>query len=142
MNAIAIRDERLIEMTLKATVIYDDFDFATRAAALLERVALRVHEAMKWDVKPWRLDVLKQSSLAEVAGAEAADADLIVFALSKTHSPPPELTVWLEDLGGTPANREPRRHGVDPGRTRRRNAALARTQTIRRATRAGLFEQP
>ncbi len=97
MNAIAIRDERLIEMTLKATVIYDDFDFATRAAALLERVALRVHEAMKWDVKPWRLDVLKQSSLAEVAGAEAADADLIVFALSKTHSPPQELTVWLED---------------------------------------------
>ena len=96
MNAIAIRDESLCEMTLKATVIYDDFDFATRAAALLERVALRVHEAVKWDVKPWRLDVLKQLSLAEAAVDEAADADLIVFALSKTHSPPPELTVWLE----------------------------------------------
>jgi len=84
-------------MTLKATVIYDDFDFATRAAALLERVAVRVHEAIKWDVKPWRLDVLKQSSLAGAAGAEAADADLLVFALSQTHSLPPELTVWLED---------------------------------------------
>jgi hypothetical protein len=92
----AIQDERLFEMTLKATVIYDDFNFATRAAALLERVALRMHEAMKWDVKPWRLDVLKQSSLAAAAGTEAADADLIVLALSKTHSPPPELTVWLE----------------------------------------------
>jgi len=96
MNAIAIRDESLIEMTLKATVIYDDFDFAMRAAALLERVAVRVREAMKWDVKPWRLDVLKQSSLAGAAVAEATDADLIVFALSKTHSPPAELTVWLE----------------------------------------------
>jgi hypothetical protein len=96
MNAIAIRDESLFEMTLKATVIYDDFDFATRVAALLERVALRVHEAMKWDVKPWRLDVLKQSSLAEAAVAETADADLIVFALSKAHSPPAELMVWLE----------------------------------------------
>ena len=96
MNAIAIRDGRLFEMTLKATVIYDNFDFATRAAALLERVAIRVREAMKWDVKPWRLDVLKQSSLAEAAVAEAADADLIVFALSKAHSPPPELTAWLE----------------------------------------------
>ena len=83
-------------MTLKATVIYDNFDFATRAAALLERVALRVREAIKWDVKPWRLDVLKHLPLAEAAGAEAADADLIVFALSQTHSPPPELTVWLE----------------------------------------------
>ncbi len=96
MNVIAIRDESLFEMTLKATVIYDDFDFATRAAALLERVAVRVHEAMKWDVKPWRLDVLKQSSLAEAAVAEAADADLIVFALSRTPSPPAELKVWLE----------------------------------------------
>jgi len=96
MNAIAIRDESPFEMTLKATVIYDDFDFATRAAALLERVAVRVHEAMKWDVKPWRLDVLKESSLAEAAVAEAADADLLVFALSQTPSPPVELTVWLQ----------------------------------------------
>ncbi len=96
MNAIAIRNGRLFEMTLKATVIYDDFDFATRAAALLERVAVRVREAMKWDVKPWRLDVLKRSSLAEAAVAEAADADLIVFALSRADSPPTELTAWLE----------------------------------------------
>jgi hypothetical protein len=105
MNAIAIRDESLFEMTLKATVIYDDFDFATRAAALLERVAIRMHEAMKWDVKPWRLDLLKQASLAEAAVAEAADADLLVFALSKTHSPPAELTVWLEHWE---AHRQPR----------------------------------
>jgi hypothetical protein len=97
MNAIVSRNERLFEMTLKATVIYDNFDFATRAAALLERVALRVHEAMNWDVKPWRLDVLRQPSLAEAARAEAADADLIVFALSKIHLLPPELTAWLED---------------------------------------------
>jgi len=96
MNAITIRGEGLFEMTLKATVIYDDFDFATWAAALLERVAIRVHEAVTWDVKPWRLDVLKQSSLAEVAEVEAADADLLVVALSKTQSPPLELTVWLE----------------------------------------------
>jgi len=96
MNATAMRDENLFEMTLKATVIYDDFDFATRAAALLERAAIRAHEAMKWDVKPWRLEVLKRASLAEVAVAEAADADLIVFALRMASSPPPELTVWLE----------------------------------------------
>ena len=95
MNAIAIRDESVFGMTLKATVIYDDFDFATRAAALLERVAARTQEAIMWDVKPWRLDVLKQPSLAEAAGAEAADADLLVFALSRTQAPPPELTSWL-----------------------------------------------
>jgi len=100
MNVIAIQNESLFEMTLKATVIYDDFDFATRAAALLERVAVRVHEAIMWEVKPWRLDLLKQAALAETAVVEAADADLLVFALSQTHLPPAELLLWLEDWGG------------------------------------------
>jgi len=96
MNAIATRENRLFEMTLKAAVIYDDFDFAARAAALLERVAIRADEAMKWDVKPWRLDVLKEPSLADTALDETADADLIVVALRKTPSLPDELMGWLE----------------------------------------------
>jgi len=62
MNAIATHEKRLSKMTLKAAVIYDDFDFAARAAALLERVAIRADEAMKWDIKPWRLDVLQEPS--------------------------------------------------------------------------------
>ena len=97
MNAIATHEKRLFEMTLKAAIIYDDFDFAARAAALLERVAIRADEAMKWDVKPWRLDVLKPSSLANAALGETADADLIVIALRKTPSLPDELTGWLEN---------------------------------------------
>ena len=96
MNAIATHEKRLFEMTLKAAVIYDDFDFGARAAALLERAAIRADEAMKWNVKPWRLDVLKISSLANAALGETADADLIVVALRKTHSPPDELRGWLE----------------------------------------------
>ena len=96
MNAIATHEKRLFEMTLKAAVIYDDFDFAARAAALLERVAIRADEAMKWDVKPWRLDVLKTSSLADAALDETADADLIVVALRRTPSLPDELRGWLE----------------------------------------------
>ena len=96
MNAIASHEERLFKMTLKAAVIYDDFDFAARTAALLDRVAIRADEAMKWDVKPWRLDVLKEPSLADAALGETADADLIVVALRKTPSLPDELMGWLE----------------------------------------------
>lgn len=97
MNAIATQEKCSFEMTLKAAVIYDDFDFAARATALLERVAIRADEAMKWDVKPWRLDVLKSSSLANVALGETTDADLIVIALRQTHSLPDELIGWLEN---------------------------------------------
>ncbi len=96
MNAIAMHEKRLSKMTLKAAVIYDDFDFAARAAALLERVAIRADEAMKWDIKPWRLDVLKEPSLADAALDETADADLIVVALRKTLALPDELMSWLE----------------------------------------------
>ena len=96
MNAILTRERQLIEMTLKAALIYDDFDFAARTTALLERVARRTDEAMQWDVKPWRLDVLKTTSLADAALAETADADLMVVALCRTHVSPDELMEWLE----------------------------------------------
>ena len=95
MNAIVAR-KSLIELTLKAAVIYDDFDFAARTATLLERAAIRSDEAMKWDVKPWRLDLLKPSALAAAALEETRDADLIVLALCKTHRLPDELLEWLE----------------------------------------------
>jgi hypothetical protein len=96
MNAIALQVERLIKMTLKAAVIYDDFNFAARAAALLERVAIRADEAMKWDIKPWRLAVLQEPTLADAALDETADVDLIVVALRKTPALPDELMCWLD----------------------------------------------
>jgi hypothetical protein len=96
MNAMVASEKHLLEMTLKAAVIYDDFDFAARAAALLERVAIRTDEAMQWDIKPWRLDLLKPSSLGNAALEETVDADLIVVAASRTHLVPDELLEWLE----------------------------------------------
>jgi hypothetical protein len=96
MNAIATFEDRLNKMTLKAAVIYDDFDFAARAAALLERVAIRADEAMKWDIKPWRLDVLQEPALADAALDETADADAILVALRKAPSLRDELMGWLE----------------------------------------------
>ncbi len=96
MNAMVASTRELIELTLKAAIIYDDFEFAARTAALLEHAAIRSDEATKWDVKPWRLDLLKPSSLATAALEETLDADLIVVALCKTHLLPDELMRWLE----------------------------------------------
>jgi hypothetical protein len=96
MNAIITHEERLFEMTLKAAVIYDDFDFAARAAALLDRAAFRADEAMKCDIKPWRFDMLKPSSLADAALSETIDADLIAVASCGTYLLPGEVMEWLE----------------------------------------------
>ena len=96
MKAIPAREGNSLEITLKAIVVYDDFDFAARATALLERVAIRAEEATKWDVRPWRLDVLQQPSLAGAAIAEITDADLVMLALCAARSLPDELMGWLE----------------------------------------------
>ena len=44
-------------------------------------------QAVKWDIKPWRCDVLKQPALAALTVAVAANADLIVLALDRIPSP-------------------------------------------------------
>ena len=97
MSTVAKHKDNLPGAILKAVIIYDDFDSATRATELLERVALRVDETLKWDIKPWRGDVLKQPTLAALTVAVAANADLIVLALNHIHPPPAELLDWLKN---------------------------------------------
>ncbi len=96
MSTVARHTETLPGAILKAVIIYDDFDSATHATALLERVALRVDQTIKWDIKPWRGDVLKQPTLAALTVAVAANADLIVLALNHLRPPPLGLLDWLK----------------------------------------------
>lgn len=98
MNAVVTRnDNRAADTILRAVIIYDDFDSAARATMLLERVALRADEAIKWDIKPWRFEVLKQPALAALTVAVAANADLIVLALGHKDSTRAELLDWLKN---------------------------------------------
>ena len=96
MSATAIHNNASATV-LKAVIIYDDFDSATRATALLERVGRRTDEAIKWDIKPWRFEVLKQPALAALTVAVAANADLIVLALGCKDSTRAELLDWLKN---------------------------------------------
>jgi hypothetical protein len=97
MNMVTAHKEVIPRTVLKAVIIYDDFDSAAHATTLVERVALRADAAIKWDIKPWRRDVLKQPALAALTIAVAANADLIVLALHRTHVPPAELLDWLKN---------------------------------------------
>lgn len=96
MSAIVERNNSPATV-LKAVIIYDDFDSATRATALLERASLHTDAAIKWDIKPWRAEVLKQPALAALTVAVAANADLIVLALGREGSTQAELLNWLKN---------------------------------------------
>jgi len=96
MSATTIRDNNAFEATMNAVIIYDRFDFAAKAKAMLERAAHGTGEAMHWSVKPWRVGMLKLPPAAEAALAEAAEAHLIVLALRQVQSFFPWLADWLE----------------------------------------------
>lgn len=101
MSTMAAQREGFPDAALKAVVLYDGAGLAARATALLERSAARAGDDMKWDVKSWPMDVLKQPSLAAVTLAVAADADLILLALDEVHPPPPEVWNWLDRWGAS-----------------------------------------
>lgn len=96
MSVVAVHNS-LSDTVLRAVIIYDDFESATRAMALLERVASRAGESMKWDIKPWKFDVVKQPTLAALTVAVAANADLVVLALERVQSTQAELRNWLKN---------------------------------------------
>ena len=50
MSATAIREENVFEATMNAVIIYDEFDYATKAKATLERATHRTDETTHWGV--------------------------------------------------------------------------------------------
>ena len=81
---------------MNAVIIYDEFDYAAKAKAMLERAAHRTDETTRWGVRLWRVDVLKLPPAAEAALAEAVEAHLIMLAVRQIQSLLPWLVDWLE----------------------------------------------
>lgn len=102
MNAVAT-EEVFLQATLRAAIIYDDFEVAAYAAVLLERAALRADEAIRCDVQPWRLEALQQRACAAEAVAETANADVIILALNRQ---PKSMEPFLDWLGEWAARRQ------------------------------------
>src|SRR5271170_8072661 len=81
---------------MKALVIYDDFVCAEKANAALQHSAQNANVRVQWNIRPWRVDMLKFPPTAEEALTEALDAHLIVFAGRRAQSLPFWLQRWLE----------------------------------------------
>lgn len=82
--------------TMKSMVIYDRFTSAVRAVTILRHSLSLARVDAQWDIKPWRVDVLRLPSAAEEALLESVDADLIVFAALRASRLPKWLKEWLD----------------------------------------------
>jgi hypothetical protein len=85
---------------MKALVIYDDLAIAAEANATLQRATHHPNAAVNWNLRPWRLEMLKSRPTADEALTDGADAHLIVFAIRRTPSLPLWLIDWLEQWAG------------------------------------------
>jgi len=84
------------DSAIKALIIYTDFLSAAKANATLECSAKNADFSVRWNIRPWRVDLLKFPSTAEEALTEALDAHLIVFAGRHAQWLPTWLHDWLE----------------------------------------------
>src|ERR1700733_9701882 len=82
---------------MKAVIIYEDVLSATNAKTVLQRSTHGAGTSVKWNVCPWRLDMLKVPPTAEDALTEAMDAHLIVFAGFNGQPIPSWLQDWFEN---------------------------------------------
>jgi hypothetical protein len=82
---------------MKALIIYKNYFSAGKANAMLRRSANSPHFSMEWDVRPWRVDMLKFPPLAKEALADAAGTHLIVFTDDCGQAFPFWLENWLEE---------------------------------------------
>ena len=81
---------------MKALIIYDNFALAAKANGLLQQAAQQADGRLHWNIRPWRVDVLRWPPGADEALVDAADAHLIVLAGPRAQSLPPWLKDWLE----------------------------------------------
>src|SRR5271167_4231897 len=81
---------------MKALIIYDDFYSAIKANESLQHSAHKADFSVQWNIRPWRVDMLKFPPTAEEALTDAIEAHLIVLAWHKTQPFPFWLQNWLE----------------------------------------------
>jgi hypothetical protein len=85
---------------MKALIIYDDIACAANTTAILRRVGHDANVAIEWEIRPWRLQMLKSPPTAKQALGDATDAHLIVFAVRSTPKFPVWTMDWLERWAG------------------------------------------
>jgi hypothetical protein len=82
--------------SMKALIIYDDLSSFAKANTALQYSEQNVDFSVLWNIRPWRVDMLKFPPTAEDALVEAMDAHLIVFVGTRVQSLPFWLQDWLE----------------------------------------------
>jgi hypothetical protein len=81
---------------MKAFIVYSDFASAANANATLRRVGGRAGVRVRWIIKCWQVNVMREPGPFENALIDAADAHLILFAERHSQFIPSWICDWLK----------------------------------------------
>ena len=95
-TTIELRGEPVSLTIMKAIILYDKLDLATKARSVLEGAAERADPPTHWSVKRWRVNLLTLPGIGKAALNDSTGAHLILLALRQSESLPIWLPAWLE----------------------------------------------
>jgi hypothetical protein len=105
-SEIFFEKEVRADRKLRLFSLYLDFAAAGRARWATSRIAAQAGEPWKCSTEMWNLDSLAAASpLRKMIAQEAADADVLVIAISSLDRRTPELIEWLDSLAACKASR-------------------------------------
>lgn len=84
------------DITMKAFIVYADFASAANASATIRRVGASGDVRVRWIIKCWQVNVLREPGPFENALIDAADAHLILFAERHSQFIPSWICDWLK----------------------------------------------
>lgn len=77
-------------------VVYDDMAAGLGAQQYLDRITGRVGDVQALDVRYWKEDILSEPHLWDQASADAAEVDLILFAVTSSVILPTRIVRWVQ----------------------------------------------
>ena len=84
---------------LNVVIAYDTAEMGRRAMRALRSAIDGAREARPAvDLRLWRLDLLADGDLRELANAELRNADMLLFAIEGAHTLPSTMDSWLREF--------------------------------------------
>jgi hypothetical protein len=83
---------------MNAIIFYEDLAVALEAKGTFQRAAFRADQTLGWNLRPWRLDLLRLPPVAKTVLTEALDASVLLFCLRPPFCLEPFVYEWLERL--------------------------------------------
>jgi hypothetical protein len=84
------------QRTFNVVIAYESFPTGIRAKAVFDRLVERFVSYCAFSSSMWKFDFLRLPKLRDVAANEAAEADMILFAVQRENEFPPAVKDWID----------------------------------------------